>query len=104
MPSSAVRSFTDPDDYAASIRATTAELHINGRGRYAAKLIRVDLLHLWMQRFSDNLPRIGHFANVAGRAIVSFRTHPGPSLVSGGLDIEQTDIVRRSHAQASFQR
>ena len=61
MPSSAVRTFTDPDDYAASIRATKAELTVTGRGRFAAKLIRIDLHRLWMQRFSDNLPRVATF-------------------------------------------
>ena len=33
------------------------------RGRFAAKIIRIDLHDLWMQRFSDNLPRVGHSAN-----------------------------------------
>ena len=58
MPSSAVRTFTDPDDYAASIRATRAELTVTGRGQFTAQLVRIDLRRLWMQRFSDNLPRL----------------------------------------------
>ena len=44
--------FTDPDDYAAAIRATTAELTVIGRGHFTAKLTRIDLHRLWMQRFS----------------------------------------------------
>ena len=59
MPSSAVRTFSDPDDYATSIRATKAEVTVTGRGKFTAKLIRIDLHRLWMQRFSDNLPRVG---------------------------------------------
>ena len=59
MPSSAVRTFSDPDDYATSIRATKAEVTVSGRGKFTAKLIRIDLHRLWMQRFSDNLPRVG---------------------------------------------
>ena len=43
MPSSAVRTFTDPDDYAASIRATRAELTVIGGGRFTARLTRIDL-------------------------------------------------------------
>jgi hypothetical protein len=54
MPSSAVQTFTDPDDYATSIRATRAELTVMGRGHFTAKLIRIDLHQLWMQRFFDN--------------------------------------------------
>ena len=65
MPSSAVRTFSDPDDYATSIRATKAEVAVTGRGKFTAKLIRIDLHRLWMQRFSDNLPRVGHSAAVS---------------------------------------
>ena len=42
MPSSAVRKFTDPDDYAA-IRAGTVEFGVTGRGDFNTKLIRIDL-------------------------------------------------------------
>jgi len=67
MPSSAVRTFTDPDDYATSIRATRAEMTVMGRGHFTANLTRIDLHRLWMQRFSDNLPRIAHSAAISGR-------------------------------------
>jgi hypothetical protein len=38
MPSSAVRTFTDPDDYASAIRATNAELTVIGRGHFIGKI------------------------------------------------------------------
>jgi len=104
MPSSAVDTFTDPDDYAAAIRATRAELTVTGRGDFNAKRIRIDLHRLWMQRLSDNLPRIGHWANVAGRAIISFRTQPGPNLLASGLEMHPSSIIRRSQAQSYFQQ
>jgi hypothetical protein len=72
MPSSAIRTFTDPDDYAAAIRATRAELTVMGRGDFAAKLIHIDLHLLWMQRFSDNLPQVSRTAVQTGRAVISF--------------------------------
>jgi hypothetical protein len=65
MPSSI---FTDPDDYATSIRATRVELTVMGRGHFTAKLTRIDLHRLWMQRFFDNLPRVAHSAPRSGRA------------------------------------
>ena len=83
MPSSAVRTFSDPDDYAAYIRNSTAEMIITGRGAFKAKLTRIDLHSLWMQRLSDNLPRIAHGADMR-RPSVTFRTRPGPSLLWGG--------------------
>jgi hypothetical protein len=41
MPSSAVRTFTDPDDYAAAIRQGTSELTVTERGHFTAKLTRI---------------------------------------------------------------
>lgn len=103
MPSSAVRTFIDPDDYGAAVRATRAELTVTGRGRFAAKLIRIDLHDLWMQRFSDNLPRVAHSASFPGRAIISFRTDPGPSLVWGSAELQPINILRHREGGASFQ-
>lgn len=104
MPSSAVRIFTDPDDYTTSIRATKAEVTVTGRGQFTAKLTRIDLHRLWMQRFSDNLPRIAHSASMTGRAIISFRTEPGPSFLWGGAEMHTTNIMRASEGVNSYQR
>jgi AraC-like DNA-binding protein len=104
MSSSAVRTFTDPDEYADAARATRAELIMTERGCFTAKLVRIDLQQLWMQRYFDNLPRIGHWANVAQRAIISFSTRQGPSLLAGGFEMHPSRIIRRSQAQSYFQR
>ena len=95
MPSSAVRTFSDPDEYAAAIRAANTEFTVTGRGRFTAKLIRIDLHQLWLQRASDNLPRISLPTNIPGRAVVSFRTQPGPSLHTDGLEMRPGAIVNR---------
>ena len=103
MPSSAVRTFTDPDDYAAAIRATKAEMTVTGRGHFAAKLIRIDLHRLWMQRFSDNLPRIAHSAAITGRAIISFRTRAWtkPALERCGIAADQHHATQRGSGRLS---
>jgi AraC-like DNA-binding protein len=103
MPSSAVRTFTDADDYATAIRNTKAEFTVTGRGHFSAKLIRVDLHHLWMQRFSENLPRIAHSAMMAGRASITFRTQPGPRLLWSGVELQPTSITRHSEGESSHQ-
>ena len=103
MPSSAVRSFTDADDYAATIRGG-AEMTVTGRGHFAAKLIRIDLHRLWMQRFSDNLPRIGYAPGMPGRAVISFRTQPGPSLLWSGVEMQPTNVMRHSNGKNTYQR
>jgi AraC-like DNA-binding protein len=103
MPSSAVHTFTNPDDYATAIRATKAEFTITGRGHFLAKLIRIDLHRLWMQRFFDNLPRVGHSAPGTGRATISFCTAPGPSFLWSGVEMQPTGIMRHSDGKNSFQ-
>jgi AraC-like DNA-binding protein len=104
MPSSALREFTDPDDYAAAIRLTRSEMMVTRRGDFAAKIVWIDLHRLLMCRFSDNLPRVAHVANTAERAFVSFPTKPGPSLFTGGLEMHQTRILRYSRAQEHHSR
>jgi AraC-like DNA-binding protein len=104
MPSSSVHTFTDPDDYAASVRATTAHLTIVERGCFAAKLIRIDLHDLSMGRFSESLPRVAHAEVLTGRANISFRTQPGPSLVTSGLELHQADILHRGAVHDYFQQ
>jgi AraC-like DNA-binding protein len=104
MPSSAVRTFTDPDDYTASLRSTTSEVTITGRGRFEAKVIQIDLGRLWISRFADNLPRIAHSADHPGYATISLRTQPGPSLRRGGVEMLHSNIIRRAHAETYFQQ
>jgi AraC-like DNA-binding protein len=104
MSSSAVRTFTDPDDYTASIHGARAELTVTGHGSFTAKLIRIDLHHLSMQRMSDNLPRISHSADFAGQATISFRTQPGPSLLRDGLEMLPFEIIRCSNDKSFFRR
>ena len=103
MPSSTVRTFTDPDDYTAAIRATKAEMTVTGRGDFIAKLIRIDLHRLWMQRFFDNLPRVAHSAPGTGRVMISFRTQPGPELLWSGVEMQPANITRHEGKDA-FQR
>src|SRR2546423_14841877 len=97
----------DPDDYAAAIRGSQAEVTILGRGRFTAKVTRIDMHRLWMLRLSDNLPRLGHSglsASMKERAVVSFRTASGPPLLWSGSEMLSTSIVRHSKGDSSFQR
>jgi hypothetical protein len=102
MPSSAVHTFTDPGDYAAAIRATTIDLTVMERGHFIGKRTRIDLHRLWMQRLSENMPRTLHSAFVTGRAIVTFRTHPGPRLVWGGAELRPGNIIRHNEVRTLF--
>jgi hypothetical protein len=57
-----------------------------------------------MQRFSENLPRIIHSALVRGRAIIVFRTEPGPSLLWGGAEMHPSVIIQSSEGENAFQQ
>ena len=103
MPSSAVRNFTDPDDYAATIRQARVELTVTGRGHFAAQLIRIDLHRLWMQRFSESLPRIVHGTGLGGRAVITFRTNSGPSVSCNGVNLLPTNVIRHMDSGSSHQ-
>src|SRR5262249_57827677 len=103
MPSSAVQPFSDPDDYGVAVRQGTVEPTITERGRFNAKLIRIDLHCLWMQRLSENLPRILHVDGWGGRAIITFRTQTGPSLLHNGVELQPENIVRLSAGQSFYQ-
>jgi AraC-like DNA-binding protein len=104
MPSSTIRTFTDPDDFAASFVGTNVALTMLGHGRFEAKLTFIDLGRLKMRQLSDNLPRIGHTADVAEQAIITFRTHPGPSLIRDGAEMLTQNIIRRRSSESSFQK
>jgi hypothetical protein len=64
--------------------------------------INIDLHLLWMQRFSKELPRIMRSDNFTGRAIISFRTQPGPSLLWGGVGLQGTNITRHNDGTNAF--
>jgi len=104
MPSSAVRTFTDPDDYAAAHRGAKSELTVIGRGHFTGKLTRIGLHRLGMQRSFDNLPRTAHVVNWNGLALISFRTDTGPSLLSSGVEMQPTNILRHGEDQVYYQR
>ena len=104
MPSSSVRHFADPEDYASSVRATKYQLTVTGRGQFAAELTWIDLHDVWMQRGSSNLPWVGHAANLAGRAIFVFLTQPGPDQYRGGVRMRTSDVFRLADGQATCQR
>jgi hypothetical protein len=104
MPSSSVSTFGDPDDYAASFHTAKAELSVTGRGSFDAKVIRVDLGRLRMHRFRESLQRVGHWANFEARAVVTFATQPGPTLLFDGVEMRPTSITRHSVFENGFLR
>jgi AraC-like DNA-binding protein len=104
MPSSAVRNFTDPDEYAESVRGGAVEMTAVGRGDFSAMVTRIELHRLWMNRFSENLPRVVEVAAFKERTYIAFRVQPGPSLLQAGVEIPLSGILRQGQAPDYYQR
>lgn len=109
--SSSVRKFSDGMQYAHAIRAAQCELTSLDCGQFASTLVRIDLPHLWIQRFSENLPRVIRVALWPARASISFSATPASRFMWGGresiygtvdrLGVEQ-EIVQRSLGPVEF--
>lgn len=104
MPSSSVHQFTEVADYAANIRAGNIDMMAIERGAFHAKLIQVDLNSLWMQRFSETLPRVARAATSPARTIILFPTSPKPGHVWGGREMAWGSLYRVGVGQDIFQR
>jgi AraC-like DNA-binding protein len=104
MLSSAVKTFSEPDEYAAAIRQGTHQFTVMQRGIFRAKLSRIDMHHLWMQRFSEDLARTSNVDGWGGRAVIAFGTGPGPSLIRNATELNESSISWFRPGQSYYQR
>ena len=102
MPSSSVRTFTDPDELATEIRHSIIERTITQPGQFMVTFHRIDLHQLWIQHFSEQLPRTAHVHTRAGRIAIGFRTSPGPALTRQGVEVNSTDMIYRAEPDQDF--
>jgi hypothetical protein len=94
MSSSAVRSFSDPDEYDRAIRAANVASLRRAGGRFHADLARVDLGGVWMQRFRESAPRLMRVAMHSSRSAILFRTPDGTgALQYRGHDVDDETIM-----------
>jgi AraC-like DNA-binding protein len=103
MPSSSVRTFDDPDEYALEMRQGTVGLTVKQRGSFGAKLTRIHLHSLWMQRLSEDLARTSHVDGLSrARATIVFRTQPGSSVIRNGVELGLTSMARIGSGQGYY--
>lgn len=94
MPSSVVRTFTDPDAYFAEIRNLREGLVLRC-GEFHAESTIIQLPRAWMCRFYENLPRILRVTPSGKRAWIVFATAPGqPAMQINGIEIANDQISR----------
>src|SRR5580700_4882365 len=102
MPSSSVRTFTEPDEYALAMRHGTVGLTVKQRGNFAAKLTRIDLHRLWMQRFSATLGYTSHVDYWGEEATIAFQTRPGLNITRNGQEFAYTSVARLNASQSYY--
>jgi hypothetical protein len=95
MPSSVVRTYTDPDAYFAGIRNLQIEGLIVQRGEFRAQSTHIDLHQLHMYRANESLPRIMKVTPSGMRAGIVFAIDPGRhSRLINGIEIADGQICR----------
>ena len=104
MPSSTVRTFTDPDAYHAAIRHTHAEGIVTGRGQFRAELTLVRLDRVSLHRSEEalpylTLPRLTYSAVDPALFLVAFPVHRDQQLYLGGLEMAHGDIFASAPAR-----
>jgi AraC-like DNA-binding protein len=94
MPSSTVRTFTDPDAYYAAIRAERVEGIVTASGDFRCELTRVDFDRLLMQRADEKLARVLHVSTHPQRTAIIFATDQGqPDLHMSGMTLSGGEIA-----------
>lgn len=79
MPSLFKREFADPDEYAASFRASSTEVTLTRARAFRGRVTSLELRRLRIDLVSDNLPRLSRGLTRSDRTAILFRTRPGPS-------------------------
>jgi hypothetical protein len=94
MPSSATRTFTDPDMYFAGIRNLQIDGVIAKRGEFRAASTRIDLHRLWMHCSDESLPRIMRITPSGNRSLILFATDPHQRTMQvSGIETSQDQIA-----------
>jgi AraC-like DNA-binding protein len=94
MPSSAVRTFSDPVEFFTGIRNLQIVGIVQRRGAFRARSTRVDLHRLWMHRFDEDLPRIMKVTPSRKRAVITFLIGADqPAMQVNGIEISPNQIA-----------
>lgn len=93
MSASFIRTFTDADVYHAAISDAQTEGVITGRGIFRAKMARIQLDQLSLQRAEESMPRVSYSAIDLRVAGIVFPTHSGFPVHINGLEASRGDII-----------
>ncbi len=94
MINSALRRFSDPESFQQFVRGGKARVLVSARGEYQGELTRVDLPHIWMQRFWQSLPTLAHIkVDEARTTFVFLSDKQQPSVTHASVEIGPDEVV-----------
>lgn len=105
MPGSGTSQFSEAADFEAALREEGAQgLVVAGRGRFAARLTRVALIHANLAAGEERLSRIAFFAAPADSVLISFSLDDESRLILGGIELRAGELATlgpggRAHAR-----
>jgi AraC-like DNA-binding protein len=105
MPGSGTCTFTDPDDYQASLGRTPLDLLlVNAGGEFKARVTSARLFHLHLLRSEEDFPRIAYISLAPALVFAGFATRCSRPIVWDGTELQPGEVVLHSHAERFHQR
>ena len=90
-----VREIADPEEAAAALNPTIAQIIPVGSGQYARDFVSIDFSSLRLRSFRESLPRLVHVNRAPDRAHVGFLTDESLNpIVVDGLEIDTGALVQ----------
>jgi AraC-like DNA-binding protein len=104
MRGSGTTTFTDADDYQASIRGAKFSLVFRSQRDFKARLTWVELRHLRLLRAQENLPRVAHVSLTSDLVFVAWRTRYDAPQIIDGVELQPGDIVFHGRGERLHQQ
>jgi len=105
MPGSSTCTFTEPDDYQASLDRTPFDLVLTtAQGEFNARVTSARLHHLYLLRSEEDFPRIAYISLTPALVFAGFAARWTQPMVWGGLELQRGEIVFHGRAERFHQR
>lgn len=104
MPMMSVQDYSEPEQLEAAYTGADAEITPTRRGPMAARIVRLELEHLWVCRVHESTPRIKWATQTPDRAFIRFLNQPGGEFVIDGAVLQTGEIIHLGRGHAYYDR
>jgi AraC-like DNA-binding protein len=104
MPAAQTFALEGSDTFALPLPGLRSEMTVLGHGPFTARIVRVDLGRLWMQRTEESGPRVLHGYSDMQRVAVVFETRPGSAMTWNGVAVEADSLAIMESGRHYHQR